>query len=116
MTAFFFVPGSEIIFTIIGIVVMIWFFGSAIGRLFGGAGTDMLGEPIHVKVSKSANGKLVVKNAKYTEYDRFYSAEIVDATNGEEVFLVVARDREKFDSDLKRQLEFWSKYPRENHK
>ena len=65
MTAFFFVPGSEIIFTIIGIVVMICFFGSAIGRLFGGAGTDMLGKPIHVEVSKSANGKLVVRNAKY---------------------------------------------------
>ena len=109
MTAFFFAPGSEIIFAIIGIGMVVWLFSSAVGGLFGGVNTSS--KPIHVENERSANGKLMVMNAKYIENTGFYSAQIVDAETGNEVFLVVSRDKAEFDRDLKRQLEFWSTYP-----
>lgn len=112
MTTFFLIPGLETLFAILGAGLLIWLATSvaiaAVGGVFKGSTT---GKPIHVKEERSANGKLIVKNAVYTDYDGFYSADIVDVETGENVIHIASRDRKEFDDDINRQLDFWARNP-----
>ena len=113
MTAFFFSPGSDVLFTLLGLGMIIWLIGAGAKSAFGGLldSAPPKGELIHVKNARSANGKLVVKNAKFTDYDGFYSADIVDAETGEHVCLVASKDRKEFEDYLESQLDWWSRNP-----
>ncbi len=112
MTAFFFSSGLDFMFTIMGIVIILWFFGqvtkSALGIIFD---PTLDKKQIHLKNERSADGKLVVRNVKRSIFSGFYSAEIVDAETGQHVYSAAARDIDALDNRLASELDWWSRHP-----
>ena len=112
MTAFFFSSGMDIMFTIMGIVIVFWFLGqgtkSALGIIFEPTPDK---KQIQLKNDKSADGTLVVRNVKRSIFSGFYSAEIVDAETGQHVYSAEARDIDALENHLASELDWWSRHP-----
>lgn len=108
---YFFAPGSEFLFALLGLGIVIWLIGAGGKSLLGGSTCSPKETPVSTKHKASGDGKLVVRNAYYNEGIKCYGAEIVEAATGKHVFCCYGKTKGELEKELEEWLTYWS----ENH-
>lgn len=104
-------PGSEILFALFGIGLIIWMIGAGLKSAFGGMLSSYNPNEKLLQIEKtSQNGKLRVRKAGYDTLLKLYFADIERSDNGEYMGTATGKTLKEMEKYLDFKIEWHSKH------
>lgn len=106
----YFLPGSDTLFALLGLALIIWLIGASLKSAFGGMASSFKSHEKPLSLQKTSDdGRFRIQKAGYDTRLKLYFADVERSDNGEYIGTVTGKTLKEMENFLETSMKWWCK-------